>query len=92
MKFTRKTDYALRAMASIAEVALQEGPPVSVDELATQQELPRKFLEAIVADRWKPLNVDGHFASVTQLTQVNIYRFGRATNHYRIYLGTGYIP
>jgi Rrf2 family protein len=45
-----KTDYALRAMASIAEVALQEGRPVSVDELATQQELPRKFLEAIVAD------------------------------------------
>lgn len=46
----------------------------------------------IVADRWKPLNVDGHFAGITQLTQVDIYRFGRATNHYRIYLGIGYIP
>ncbi len=45
-----KTDYALRAMASIAEAAGLGSGPVSVDELARQQDLPRKFLEAIVAD------------------------------------------
>ena len=46
----------------------------------------------IVADRWRGLDVGGHFASVTELTQVNIIRFGHAIGHYRVYLGTGYIP
>lgn len=46
----------------------------------------------IVADRWRPLNVDGHFASVTQLEQVDVTRLGRVTSRYRIYLGTGYMP
>lgn len=45
-----KTDYALRAMASIAEAAAGGGAPVSSDALATGQGLPRKFLEAILAD------------------------------------------
>ena len=46
----------------------------------------------IVADRWRPLQVEGHFASVTQISQVDVTRFGRVTGRYGIYLGTGYIP
>jgi 4-amino-4-deoxy-L-arabinose transferase-like glycosyltransferase len=46
----------------------------------------------IVADRWRGLDAGSHFASVTELTQVHIIRFGHAIGHYRIYLGTGYIP
>ena len=46
----------------------------------------------IVADRWRPLQVDGHFTSVTELAQVDITRFGYVTGRYRIYLGTGYVP
>jgi len=43
-----KTDYAVRALLAMA--ASTDERPVSVEELATRQELPRKFLEAIVAD------------------------------------------
>ena len=46
----------------------------------------------IVADRWRPLNVGSHFASVTELAQIDTSRFGRIIGHYRIYLGTGYTP
>ena len=43
-----KTDYALRALLAVAESS--DGRPVSVEHLAGEQELPRKFLEAILAD------------------------------------------
>ncbi len=49
-----RSDYAVRAMLALA--AGQDGPgaqedtPVSVDRLAQAQDLPVKFLEAIVAD------------------------------------------
>lgn len=48
MDISARSDYAVRAMLTLAG----EGGavPVSVDRLAAQQELPRKFLEAIVAD------------------------------------------
>ena len=43
-----RADYAVRAMLTLAA---EEGEtPVSVDRLAGEQDLPRKFLEAIVAD------------------------------------------
>lgn len=42
-----KTDYAVRALLTIAARA---GEPVSVVDLATTQELPRKFLESILGD------------------------------------------
>lgn len=45
-----KTDYALRAMALIADATRRGDLPVPVDELVRRQDLPRKFLEAIVAD------------------------------------------
>lgn len=51
-----KTDYAVRALlaltaaASDADVEGTAGAPVSVEELAQRQDLPRKFLEAILAD------------------------------------------
>ncbi|PRY63274.1 BadM/Rrf2 family transcriptional regulator [Knoellia remsis] len=45
-----RTEYAVRAMLILAEAATTEGGPVSVETLATRQALPRKFLEAIVAD------------------------------------------
>jgi Rrf2 family protein len=55
-----KTDYALRAMASIAEASGRGSGPVSVDELAREQELPRKFLEAIVAELRRAGLVESH--------------------------------
>ncbi|HET7476398.1 MAG TPA: Rrf2 family transcriptional regulator [Dermatophilaceae bacterium] len=45
-----KTDYAVRALLSLAEAASEGGAPVSVDALAQRQQLPRKFLEAILGD------------------------------------------
>lgn len=47
MNISAKTDYAIRAMLMLAA---SPGKPVSVETLAWRQELPRKFLEAIVAD------------------------------------------
>lgn len=45
-----RVDYAVRAMLILAEADAQGSGPVSIDTLATRQELPRKFLEAIFAD------------------------------------------
>ena len=54
MDISAKTDYAVRALLAMADAGASAGAgrgrPVSVDELATRQDLPRKFLEAIVAD------------------------------------------
>ncbi|GAA1254782.1 Rrf2 family transcriptional regulator [Janibacter melonis] len=48
MDISARSDYAVRALLSL--VAAQDGRPVSVEQLSGEQELPRKFLEAIVAD------------------------------------------
>lgn len=48
MDISAKTDYAVRALLAMA--AAGDDRPVSVEELSTRQELPRTFLEAIVAD------------------------------------------
>jgi Rrf2 family protein len=45
-----RTEYAIRGMLMLAEASLTGAGPVSVDALATKQDLPRKFLEAIVGD------------------------------------------
>jgi len=48
-----RTDYAIRALLMLAEQAQVTEPPsspLSVDTLASRQALPRKFLEAILAD------------------------------------------
>ena len=45
-----RVDYAVRAMLILAEAESQGSGPISIDALATRQELPRKFLEAIFAD------------------------------------------
>lgn len=45
-----RTEYAVRAMLILAEAATTATGPVSVETLAYRQTLPRKFLEAIVAD------------------------------------------
>jgi Rrf2 family protein len=45
-----RTEYAVRAMLILAEAATASAGPVSVETLAYRQTLPRKFLEAIVAD------------------------------------------
>ncbi|MBK8447882.1 MAG: Rrf2 family transcriptional regulator [Micropruina sp.] len=50
MEISAKTDYAVRAMLELASVAEPDAAPVSVDVLAQGQGLPRKFLEAILAD------------------------------------------
>ena len=49
-----RSDYAVRAMLALAadhdDPGAEEPAPVSVDRLAQAQDLPVKFLEAIVAD------------------------------------------
>ncbi|HET7398708.1 MAG TPA: Rrf2 family transcriptional regulator [Intrasporangium sp.] len=50
MDISARTDYAVRAMLMLAEAESAGDGPVSVETLATRQDLPRKFLEAIVAD------------------------------------------
>lgn len=50
MDISARTEYAVRAMLLLAEASTVAAGPVSVESLATAQSLPRKFLEAIVAD------------------------------------------
>lgn len=50
MDTSARVDYAVRAMLVLADAEAHDSGPVSVDALATQQLLPRKFLEAIFAD------------------------------------------
>lgn len=56
MDISARTEYAIRALLMLAESAKSAqssqsaGVPVSVDTLARRQTLPRKFLEAILAD------------------------------------------
>jgi len=45
-----RTEYAVRAMLILADATASAAGPVSVETLAFRQTLPRKFLEAIVAD------------------------------------------
>lgn len=45
-----RTDYAVRAMLLLAQAQLESSGPVSVETLAHQQSLPRKFLEEIAAN------------------------------------------
>ena len=45
-----RTDYAVRALLALAERQGTGAGPLSADELARRQDLPRKFLEAILAD------------------------------------------
>jgi Rrf2 family protein len=45
-----RTEYAVRAMLALARAQARDAGPLSVEALAQQQDLPRKFLEAIVAD------------------------------------------
>lgn len=45
-----RTDYAVRAMLALAEAQGSGDDLVSVEALAQRQDLPRKFLEAIVSD------------------------------------------
>ncbi len=50
MHISAKSDYAIRAMLMLAEEQAGDGRPLSSEDLATRQHLPRKFLEAILAD------------------------------------------
>lgn len=45
-----RVEYAVRAMLTLAQAAVDGAGPQSVESLATEQQLPRKFLEAICAD------------------------------------------
>ncbi|MDN5876447.1 RrF2 family transcriptional regulator [Brevibacterium aurantiacum] len=48
MRVTTKSDYALRALIEIANVT--DGEPISADELGKRQDIPKGFLQAILAD------------------------------------------
>ena len=45
-----RTEYAVRAMLALALAQTEDAGPLSVETLAQRQDLPRKYLEAIVAD------------------------------------------
>jgi Rrf2 family protein len=47
MKFTAKTEYGVRAML---EIAIKEGRPAKVNEIAAKQNIPERFLERIMAE------------------------------------------
>jgi len=48
MRISRKSDYALRAIFHLAGV--EPGKPVSVREVASQNDVPRRFLENIMVE------------------------------------------
>jgi Rrf2 family protein len=48
MRVSTKSDYALRALIEIA--AREDDRPVSAEELGKQQDIPRGFLQGILAD------------------------------------------
>lgn len=50
MDISARTDYAVRAMLTLAGAQRDGAGPMSVEVLARRQDLPRKFLEAIAAD------------------------------------------
>src|ERR1700678_3981415 len=49
MRLTVKSDYAIRALAELAARS-QSGAPVTAEELADAQEIPRRFLLGIMAE------------------------------------------
>ncbi len=50
MDISARTDYAIRALLSLAAAHAGGIASVPAESLASEQELPRKFLEAILAD------------------------------------------
>lgn len=48
MRVSAKSDYALRALIEMA--ARTDGPAISAEELGKLQDIPRNFLQAILAD------------------------------------------
>jgi Rrf2 family protein len=48
VRVSAKSDYALRALIEMA--VIDEGRPISAEELGRRQEIPRGFLQAILAD------------------------------------------
>ncbi|MGF1656887.1 MAG: RrF2 family transcriptional regulator [Verrucomicrobiales bacterium] len=46
MQLSRQTDYALRALMTLAEA--WGGRPISINELSQRNEIPKKFLEQIM--------------------------------------------
>lgn len=47
MRVSAKSDYALRALIEITQA---EGTPLSAEEIGRRQDIPRNFLQAILAD------------------------------------------
>jgi Rrf2 family protein len=50
MDISARTDYAVRAMLELAAAQQRGAGPMSAEEVAGGQGLPRRFLEAILAD------------------------------------------
>ncbi len=48
MHITAAADYAVRAALTLAAREAEGGPPVTADELAEAQQLPRKFLDQVL--------------------------------------------
>jgi Rrf2 family protein len=50
MRLTVKSDYAIRALAELAARSSPDGTPVTAEELADAQDIPRRFLLGIMAE------------------------------------------
>ncbi|MGV1008176.1 MAG: RrF2 family transcriptional regulator [Dermatophilaceae bacterium] len=50
MDISARTDYAIRAMLVLAEAQRRDGGQMSAEEVANGQGLPKRFLDAILAD------------------------------------------
>ncbi|HRC40503.1 MAG TPA: Rrf2 family transcriptional regulator [Tetrasphaera sp.] len=50
MNISARTDYAIRALLTLASAQCAGSQPVSAESLAATQQLPKKFLEAILVD------------------------------------------
>ena len=50
MRISAKADYAVRALLVLARLSVPDAPPVTVDRMAREGDIPPRFLEGILAE------------------------------------------
>ncbi|MDA2953270.1 MAG: Rrf2 family transcriptional regulator, partial [Actinomycetota bacterium] len=50
MRISAKADYAVRALLVLARLSGPDAPPVTVDRMAREGDIPPRFLEGILAE------------------------------------------
>ncbi len=94
--FVAATDYALASPLAFAlhdaSVTSLSGRRDAFDDWF-DPEVHRGQTALIVADRWRPLGgIKELFVEVSEVTQVQVKRFGKITGTYRIYIARDYRP